>query len=131
MAASKKLQKEREEWVQAVRELCDTISAWCQSIGWPVREEVKTITEKELGTYEAPALIVDCPDGEIRVDPIARRVIRAEGRVDLLSYPTLHRMMLLRIHGQWTVKTDSGINWPQPWNESTFVNLAQEMISAA
>ena len=59
------------------------------------------------------------------VEPVARDVVKADGRVDLYAFPSMNRMMLVRVGGKWVLKTDSGVKWPEPWGEQTFARLTE------
>ena len=38
--------------------------------------------------------------------------------------------MLILAEGKWSVLTDSGIDWPEPWGRETFVELAISLTKA-
>src|SRR5262245_60987596 len=106
----------RDEWLQVVAALARDVRGWAEKKGWTVTEEPREINEERLGIYQAPALQIDTPNGQVILEPIARDVAGADGRVDLYAWPTHFRVKLLRrADGIWYVRTDSGINWPHPW----------------
>jgi hypothetical protein len=121
--------KKREDWISAVNDLFDEIKKWSKSRGWPVDVQQKDISEPYIGQYKISALFIQSPNGTIHVDPIGCNIIGAEGRVDILSFPSLNRVLLIRINNKWQVKTDSRIDWPQPWNEATFLGLVNRLTS--
>jgi hypothetical protein len=83
-----------------------------------------------LNHYSLPVLVIDRPEGRLIVEPRARVILGAEGRVDFYAWPTLTRVMLLRRgKGQWVVRTDSGINWPEPWNQAAFEHLGRSLLA--
>ena len=53
-------------------------------------------------------------------------------RIDFYVWPAMYRVRMIHQSGQdgWTIKTDSGINWPLPWNEQTFVQIAEGLFAA-
>jgi len=118
------------DWLNAVNRLVSDISVWAQEDGWTVRADQIEITEEALGPYTAPMLEIDTPDGRLILEPIARIVFRGEGRVDFYAWPTLFRVMLLYkpTEKRWIVRTDSGINWPHPWNRETFVAIGKGLL---
>src|SRR4051812_17733016 len=107
-----KKEKERQVWLELVEQLLHQIESWAENRRWQVRRDEKRIEESKLGTYRAPVLSILTPVGQIHVEPIARYVARGDGRVDLLAWPSLTRMLLVREGNRWAVKTDSGVNWP-------------------
>ena len=121
----------RQAWVRLVNDLCRTIKRWAHKKDWSVSEEQKTIEEEHMGRYTVPSLIIQTPFARIHIDPVGRDIIGAEGRVDILSFPTLNRMLLVRIRGKWRLKTESRVDWPKPWGEKTFAELVKSLGAAA
>lgn len=101
---------------------------WATSEGWEVEESETTITEQYLQTYAAPVLTIRLPNGRVHVEPVARLVLGAEGRVDLFAWPSLVRVMLLRKGEIWIVRPEMGPSWPRPWGRDTFVELARLLV---
>src|SRR5205823_1345349 len=124
---------ERERWTQTVQSLCDQVTAWSESQGWQVARKEMEITEELLGAYAVPMLVIQTSHGALMLEPVARLVMGAQGRIDLYAYPTLFRVMLLRNSrdGRWMIRTDSGIFLRQPWNEETFLSLAADLAGAS
>jgi hypothetical protein len=118
-------------WLSRVQRLLSQIEGWARQREWQIRREDKTITEGLIGTYSVPVLQIKLPAGVLYVDPVARYVIGADGRVDLYSWPTLQRLLLIRRDDKWVLKTDSLIDWPQTWSRKTFYELAENLTKAA
>jgi len=121
----------KQDWVRVVKTLCGTIERWAERQGWTVSSEEKTVEEQGLGRYTVPALLIHTPTTTVRIDPVGRNIIGAEGRVDITSFPTMNRMLLVRVDGKWHLKTESRVDWPKPWNERTFVALVKNLGAAA
>jgi len=68
----------------------------------------------------------------LALEPITFNSVTGKGRVDFYAWPTMYRVRLLQETGTslWTVKTDSGLNWPLPWGEKTFVQIAEGLMGA-
>jgi len=122
-------QQRREEWVARVAALAEQIKVWCQSQGWLVEEEQKTIHEDLLGQYFVPELRIAAPGGTLHLNPIALQVVAGNGRVDLEAFPTLSRVKLVGSNGGWKVMTDSNVPLRDPWNQESFVRLAADLLS--
>ncbi len=122
---------EREVWLSVVDKLLSQIEEWAGQMEWQIRREDKTITEGLIGTYSVPVLQIKLPGGVLYVEPMARYVIGDDGRVDLYSWPTLQRLLLIRSDDKWVLKTDSLIDWPQPWARKTFYEVAKNLTKAA
>jgi len=122
----------RAEWLQTLDSLIADVQAWSVAEGWTVTHRTVEIIEDALGKYEAPALTIETPSGAVWLEPIARFVMGAPGRVDLSAYPTMFRVMLLPNGegGRWRIRTDSGIYIKKPWNAETFVDLALDLSGA-
>jgi len=63
------------------------------------------------GTYNVPVLGIPRLRSRALEPTPARRA--RDGRVDLLAWPSLNRMMLIRASDRWVVKTDSGVAVPE------------------
>jgi hypothetical protein len=95
-----------------------------------------------LGLYKAPILSIITPNGKLVMEPVARVTFGGQGTVELYAWPTLFRVRLLRkpkeprqhIHNiediEWTILTDSGIQWPNSWSKGTFFELAEGLLQA-
>jgi hypothetical protein len=126
------LNEGREQWVETVRGFCDEAAKWSEAQGWKVERRELELTEELLGTYSVPMLTIKTQHGTVIVEPVARIVMGAVGRIDLYAYPTLFRVMLLRSsrNGRWLIRTDSGIFLKQPWDEATFAGLVADLTGA-
>jgi hypothetical protein len=121
----------RDDWLAKLRDLMDSMKSWAQQRRWLVDEHEKIIEEDRIGKYPVPTLFIQAPSGKIVVEPIGCDIIGAQGRVDIESFPSLNRMLLILANGEWKIKTDSRIDWPEPWSEQSFVNLVRALTSAA
>jgi len=131
IAARADWERKRDDWLAKLRDLIDSIKSWAEQRRWLVDEHEKTIDEDHIGSYPAPTLFIQAPSGKIVVEPIGCNIIGAEGRVDIESFPSLNRLLLILVNGQWTIETDSRIHWPEPWSENVFVKLVDALTSAA
>jgi hypothetical protein len=122
------------EWQSALSALESDITTWAEERGWKVSCEEIAIDEEAFPfSYKVTALTIETDQGRIVIEPIARWVYGVKGRVDLYAYPSFHRVKMLysaytESEGQWTVRTDSGIDWPEPWGKTAFYNLAQGLL---
>jgi len=121
----------RDEWLAALRKLCATITSWCEAEGWSVQEDEKLITEDHVGQYVAPALLIQAPNGRLHIDPVGCNIIGANGRVDIESWPSLNRLLLVRLNGGWKIKTEDRVAWPESWSKTTFLKIVDALQSAA
>jgi hypothetical protein len=120
----------RAAWLSLVERTLAEISQWAGAEHWPVARQEKEFREEALGSYSAAVLTIQLPSGQLHVEPIARYVAGAEGRIDLLSFPLLNRVVLLRQGRKWVPRTDSGVDYPGQWNRRTFVKLAQALANS-
>lgn len=125
----------REQWVEQVTDLVRQVEEWATGAQdtrqWTVERETHAIEEEVVGgAYVVPGLRVSAGDDELRLEPVARGVLHADGRVDLYAWPSLFRVMLLRKNGEWIVHTESGLDWPQAWGRETFLTLADGLLRA-
>jgi hypothetical protein len=108
----------------------DEIESWAKASSWLVSRKEKAISEEHIGTYAAPVLDIKTPGGWVVVEPIGQEVLGCDGRIDIYTFPTLHRMLLVRQHGQWVLLTESGIRWPEKWGRKAFVKMVGALTAA-
>lgn len=117
--------QKRRDWERNTALLADEVQARAgqeaAARGWRVERERKELAEEVVdGAYRVPVVTIHAAQGRLTLEPVARGVLGAQGRVDLYAWPSLFRVMLLhkplgRGHGlKWVVRTESGIDWPQP-----------------
>lgn len=89
------------------------IKAWAdQEPGWAfTAHEEREIKEAALGEYSVTVWKIQAPDGEVRLEPIARNHPE-RGIVEIHAWPTLRRVHLLPggSDSDWRVRVDSGHN---------------------
>ena len=124
------LNKKLDDWRELVESLMADITKWAQQQGWQVHQDEKFITEENLGEYSVPDLVIRLPEGRIAVEVAGRNTIGADGRVDISAFPSLNRMLLVRVGDKWKIKTDSHVAWPKDWGKDTFIELAKILASS-
>jgi hypothetical protein len=122
---------ELRRWTQAVDAVVARVQDWAKQHGWTMNVQRISLTEDKLGTYEVPLATIETDHGRIVLEPIARWSSPGEGRIDLYSWPSLNRLMLIRKGGDWTLLTEAGVRWPQVWSQATFSELAANLNAAA
>ena len=123
----------RQEWLDTVTALQDQVRAWAdQEPGWAFTHlKDHEVEEAPLGIYSVSVWKLETPDGEIRLEPIARNY-PGRGSVELYAWPTLYRVRLIRDEewGGWRVRTDSGIYLRQEWSQENFITLTNDLLTA-
>jgi hypothetical protein len=116
------------EWLGEIERLVEQVESWSAELGW---ETARGITRSGGDTnheYEAPSLRVTAPFGTLIFEPKLAPVLGALGRVDLVSYPRMDRVMLLRTGDLWKIRGELGPTIPLPWNKETFVELSRALV---
>jgi hypothetical protein len=80
-------EKLRDEWLSRLSTLVESVQSWAQEIGWSTRRIEKQLEESQIGSYRAPALLLQEGTTRLLLEPIARFVPGADGIVDLYSMP--------------------------------------------
>jgi hypothetical protein len=118
-------------WVSVLAKVIDDIEAWAKASSWPVIRKPKTISEEHIGTYAAPVLDIKPPGGWVVVEPIGQEVLGCDGRIDIYSFPTLHKVLLVREHGGWVLRMESGVRLPHmKWGRKAFLELVGSLTGA-
>jgi len=133
-----------ESWQQAIDALYSAVTSWAED--WLASGAyagpgggIRLSDIESDGTPDLlPVLTIDVPprDGmlvpkeEIVFEPKLLNARAGVGFVDFFVYPARHRVRLVyRFCDQtWLIKTDSGLYWPNPWGQKTFVEIAEGFI---
>lgn len=130
-----KWQDERAEWIGAVERLMADVEAWATKRGWWVHREDKIVSDDDqrIGTYQAPMLRIQTPTARFILEPIARYVVGADGRVDLAVFPSYHSAVIVRRDGGWQMLSDRAdrAGRARRWSEDAFVKTIKLLTSNA
>ena len=131
----------REEWLSAVEALAAEVMEWSYSQGWDVFTRSRE-ADRDFSTEEHGASIIEIDahpqdarsgsDVKLVLEPIAYNPVTGTGRVDFYVWPALYRVRLLHKpdNGEWIIRTDSGLDWPLPWNKETFTQIVHGLLKA-
>jgi hypothetical protein len=117
------------EWLESVNEIVAEIADWARDAGWLVHQTKVPIAHDWIRKYVAPGLQLKPPVGHLFVEPLGRRVLGADGRIDLYAWPSHYRVMLIRKGGKWRLRDENGKAWPKAWSRKTFLEVAQILTS--
>jgi hypothetical protein len=102
----------KREWLDRLRTLVDEVKGWAQASGSSTRRIDKSVTERGLGTYRVPVLLMEKDTVEVVLNPVARFVPGANGAVDLYLAPAYDDIASLYLEGDhWVLHYTSR---PQP-----------------
>jgi len=134
---------ERSVWLETIETLLREAETWASAQGWKLTRRTKEFTDEALSddvqqNYTVPILEIAVPsqvaprgrDEKLVLEPVMFNPLTGVGRVDFYAWPAMYRVRMIRRSDEWTIKTDSGIDWPLPWNEQTFVQIAQGLAKA-
>lgn len=143
---------QRSEWLIAVDDLFSDVETWSRewlrgydwtpAYGWDVMRQDKEIQDDFVkDRYQVSILEINnarphalqmAREEKLVLEPIGFNPLSGTGRVDFYAWPAMYRLRLLYTVGntQWIIKTDSGVDWPLPWSEDTFVQLAEGLLNA-
>jgi hypothetical protein len=126
----------RDNWVESVTDLAHDVETWAKERGWAISQEDHQQKEAPIGWYTIPRLEIDAhveigvPGGKLKIEPVGRFVPEGDGRVDIYAWPTHWRVLLLRKGDDWVIRTESGLDWPQPWSRDSFLTVAEGLMKA-
>ena len=93
--------KERDEWIQLLRELVKEVDGWVKP-DWSTREIDKEMQDSVLGSYSAPALLMQRAFTRVLLEPITRFAPGTDGVVDLYLMPAYDDIAsVYRVSGEW------------------------------
>lgn len=135
------MEKLREEWLERLSGLVETVRGWAQDLDWSTRRIEKKMEDSRLGTYKAPALLLQKETVRALLEPIARFAPGVEGVVDLYLMPAFDDIATLYFYdGGWqlhyvfpTSPTVADIREAEdrPLTKETFESVLEAMIKNA
>jgi hypothetical protein len=101
--------RERDEWIQLLRELVTQVDGWVKPAEWSTREIEKEMEDSVLGPYNAPALLMQRAFVRVLLEPITRFAPGTDGVVDLYRMPAYDDIAsVYRVAGEWKLHQASG-----------------------
>ena len=124
--------EERDEWVRQVERLIGEAEKWATEKGWLVDREHRELSEDRLGGYTAPALKMRRPDGTVLLlEPVARFVVGAAGRVEFSVFPSYDHEVLARTGEGWEFVSSTGRPARRAWSRDSFLKTADRLATRA
>jgi len=78
------------------------VKSWAEELDWSTRQISKKMKDFRLGSYEAPALLMQKETTRVLLDPVARFAPGADGVVDLYLMPAYDDIASLYfVDGEW------------------------------
>ena len=121
-------QQKLDEWLADVQAVIEQARDWAEQQGWATRQDQKRITEEAFGTYEVPVLLIHTPQGRLLLDPIARHIVAAEGRIEFCAMPSYDSEVLIKVKGKWSFVPTAHTPSRLPWSEKSFQQVAHELL---
>jgi hypothetical protein len=121
-------QQRLDEWIEEVQGIIGQAKEWAEKRDWAAREDQKVIAEENIGTYEAPTLLIHTAQGRLMLDPIARSVVGADGRIDFCAMPSYDGVPLVKAEEAWEFLSASRDDLRLPWCEESFEKVSLELL---
>jgi hypothetical protein len=91
-----------DPWLGRLEGLVEQVNTWAKELDWSTRRIEKKLEDSKVGSYKAPALVLQKDTVRVLLDPIARSSPGAEGVVDLYLMPAFDDIASLYFYdGQW------------------------------
>lgn len=119
-----------DEWLSDVNSMVDQAAKWAAARGWSTKVDKKTITEEVIGTYEAPRLLIHAPEARFLLDPIAKCVVGAAGRIDFCVIPSYDAVPLVKLAGGWRFLSDGSNQREVDWSDESFGRICAALSAA-
>ena len=95
----------RDDWLQRLSTLTQDVREWANRLGWSTRVIDLVRSDSVLGSYRAPALLMQDEGVRILMEPIARTAPGVDGVVDLYLMPAYDDIASLYFReGLWYVE---------------------------
>lgn len=136
-----RINKVREVWLERLSQLVKDVRLWAEGSDWSTRQISKKMSDPQLGSYEAPALLMQKETTRVLLDPIAHDVPGADGVVDLYLMPAYDDIAtIIDLDGKWHllyIPPPDGIlppveeNDSRPLTKTVLVQVLDEMMAHA
>ncbi len=122
-----------KEWIRALKRLFHEVREWLK----PVEAEGLRVTAAEVsvdegaGPYQAPALQIQFQDRRVDLMPIARHIMGASGRVDMIR-GTNRRVLARFAPSEWHVvrRASPDTEWEStPLTADSLADSLREMLA--
>lgn len=99
------------DWLSRLESLVERTECWAGELGWATRRIEKQVHESGLGTYKAPALLMQEGATRVLLEPVASGTPGTEGVVDLYRMPAYDDVASLYYHdGEWRLLHSSSVS---------------------
>jgi hypothetical protein len=116
------------EWLEALRGLIDEVEVWARARGWIVKRDTRKVTDRFLGEYEAPLLLLHTIQAQLLVEPVARYIVGGpRGRVDLCLLPGYDSVALTRHTDGWYLHSDGVNGDSRKWSPEVFEDAVRRL----
>jgi hypothetical protein len=118
----------KAEWLDCLTALVDLVEGWSRELGWSTRRIEKRLDDSEIGSYQAPALILQEETTRALLDPIGRSTPGSEGVVDLYLMPAFDDIArFYHRDGEWWLYHES----PESPTDGAIENVKPMSLSRA
>ncbi len=94
----------KREWLDRLSTLVESVEEWARELGWSTRRIEKQMKDLELGSYRAPALLLQEEFTRGLLEPIYHSAPGVEGVVDLYLMPAYDDLAkLFYSDGKWSL----------------------------
>jgi hypothetical protein len=75
------------KWLASLRHLIGQVRKYASELDWATKQIEKPMEDSEIGTYRAPALLMQHETAKVLLEPVGRTAPGTEGVVDLYLMP--------------------------------------------
>ena len=61
----------RDQWLKVLADLTSNVKSWAEELDWSTRQIAKKMKDSRLGSYDAPALLMQKETTRVLLDPVA------------------------------------------------------------
>jgi len=121
-------QQVRDSWVAEVEQMAGEIERWAKENDWDTKRETKEVVEDEIGKYALPVVRIQSMHGRLYFDPIARFLMGASGRVEIIATPSFYQVVLVKENGKWQFLDENLKPLKKTWTREDFAEVAVRLM---
>ena len=118
----------RDAWIAEIEQMAADLERWAVENDWDIKRDTKEIVEDEIGKYVVPVVRVQTMHGRLYFDPIARFLMGASGRIEIVATPSFWQAVLMKVDGRWQFFTEDLKELNKTWSREDFIDVATLLL---
>lgn len=121
-------QQVRDAWIAEIDQMAGDVERWAKENDWDTKRDTQEIVEDEIGRYALAVVRVQSMHGRLYFDPIARFLMGASGRIEIIATPSFYQVVLVKENGKWQFLDENLHHLKKTWSREDFTEVAVHLM---